>query len=121
MKNVFKKVVIVMVLAMSVMMMCGFTYQTEEAPKALIDELQNEGFTQNETKSNLWSYYEKVDDEIWDEHYVMYGYYDTDANIGTVSVYGGFFVDGVEYQNVVVVVQWDSEAEEFVSLSEAMS
>ena len=116
MKNVMKKVIIVAILAMVVMMMCGFIYETEEVPEALIEELEFEGFKQDATESNLWLYEEYIDLDEDGEHTYIFAWFDTDENVGIVTA------QEYDADNHVIAicnasVSWNEETGDFDELA----
>lgn len=84
MKNIIGKIIIVAIMATMVMAMCGFTYETEEVPVSLIDELIDEGFTRDEYDTNIWRYEENSYDHD-DGWTYLFAWFDTDENIGTAT------------------------------------
>ena len=114
MKNIIGKIVIIAVLAMMVMMMCGFTYETEEVPTALIEELEFEGFVQDEDEENIWSYEEYLG-EIGDRTYI-YAWFDTDENVGMVTAYK-YTEDGHIAAICTGTVSWNTEIDDFDELA----
>ena len=88
MKNIMKKIVIVMFLIMTVMMMSGFTYESEEAPVELIEALLEEGFVQDKDDTNIWTIEEYSYDSDDCDYAYLKGWFDTDENIGAVAAFG---------------------------------
>ena len=111
MKNTVKKVIVVIVVLIMAMMMSAFTWQTEETPVALIEELECEGFQRNENEENIWTYEEYDWDCVDYDCVYIHAWFDTDENVGTVI--------GVGYANDQVArvetytVQWNAIEEDF--------
>ena len=112
MKNIMKKVIIVTILAMAVMMMCGFTSKTyREVPVELIEELINVGLTQNEEDPNLWELKETfTGDDFRTVEYDVW--FDTSRNLGmeTHIHHDDWEGDAIE----IWLVVWDVDLNEFV-------
>lgn len=117
MKNIMKKVVIIAILAMMVMMMCGFTYETEEVPVSLIDELISEGFTRDEYNTNIWRFEEYDYTCVSGRYGYIFGWFDTDENIGMVTGFG-YEEDGTIGLVTTGTVRWDNINEEFETICE---
>lgn len=117
MKNIIKKMAIIIVVLSALMCLSGFTYQTEEVPAALIKTLVSEGFTLSENDDNIWLAVEVLDLEDG-EYATAYGRFDTDENIGTITIYGEFTINGktINYQSYVVT--WDNIEQDMVVLVE---
>lgn len=114
MKNVMKKVIIVAILVMAVMAMCGFTWETEGVPEALIEELEFEGFAQSEDEENIWTY-ELYLGEIGQRTYV-YGRFDTNENIGMVMAQR-YTADGHIAEICSSTFSWNAETDCFDELA----
>lgn len=118
MKKVMKMMVVMLVVLAMWMTMSGFTYMTEEAPNALIEALHEEGFVQSDDDENIWTYVEEGVSDNPSDYGTLYGYFDTDANIGVATISGEWTEDEVAYHYFCAVVQWDCETEDFEVLSE---
>ena len=109
MKNVIKKAVIFVVLAVMVMTMCGFSTRGAEEicqNDVLTSALIEEGFEEDETNPGTWLY-EYEDDE-------NYAFASFDVNMNYGVIYGR----NIDIREALIfVVAWDYENEEFIELS----
>jgi hypothetical protein len=114
MKKLIGKVSIVVVLVMVAMMMCGFTWQTEEVPESLINELKEEGFVQDPDEENIWTYEEYVhEDSCWA---YVYATFDVDENVGIVT-YTEYNEDNICVRSLTACVKWDNSIEDFEQIA----
>ena len=116
MKKLIGKVSIVVVLVMVAMMMCGFTWQTEEVPESLINELKEEGFVQDPDEENIWTYEEYNMKQSFDYDWsYIYAVFDTDENVG--NAFGIGYKDGRVVAYITIAVKWDYSIDDFETIS----
>lgn len=116
--TIIKKMMIMVVVLTMIVTMSGFAYVTEEAPNALIEELREEGFIQSETDENLWIAEEEWTDTDSISYATIYAVFNTDTNIGVLTVDGEVNQDDVLYHHIRYVVRWNCEEEDFETIDE---
>ena len=115
MKNIIKTMVLIAIVAGMIFVLCGFAWNTEEGvDEALIAELEYEGFTRSETDENIWTIMMTADEfDVDDGYATAYARFDTEKNIGIVTIVGSWYEDGVEINYQSYVVQWNPETQDF--------
>lgn len=106
-----KKVIIIVLVLIMVFGLAGFTYMTEEAPEALINELVDEGFIQDKNEENIWVYEEDITDADEFDRVYIYAWFDTDENVGVESA--TMYIDDEIVGSVTACVTWDSILEDW--------
>ena len=97
----------------------GFAQGMEEVDKtALIEELIYEGFEKSEENENIWVQDVDLELDTEGEYAMAYARYDTERNIGILTVVGHWTEDGVEYHHQSYAVRWNFETEDFDILGE---
>ncbi len=109
MKNIIKKVIIVMILVVMMFTMSGYTYtyETEEPPVALIMELVDAGFKVSEDDSDVWTF----DGE--EDGMMIYAVYDVYYNRGAM-----YATDIETGERVIMAFEWNCDGECFDSTAE---
>lgn len=115
MKNIMKKVIIVLTIVVMVLSMGAWTYGSDVSK--IEETLRTFGFHRSEDDETIWVC-DVMDYDASDYDYVIiHGTYWTEQNILTMNAVG---IDS--YRNLIVVIadgvaKWDSESEEFEEIT----